>query len=75
MVEWHDIIWQSLLQELQKLGRQYPTKPYTIKHNDGFVSIIRNGHTYMFNMGDYAGDTSKEITQNMAKDIVENYLV
>lgn len=70
MVEWQELVWQYLLQELH----EYPD--ISVKHNGGFIFMTIDGsdQTYMFDMSGYAGNTSAEIAQNIAKDIVENYL-
>lgn len=70
MVEWQELVWQYLLQELH----EYPD--ITVTHNGVFISMTIDGsdQTYMFDMNGYAGNTSAEIAKNIAKDIVENYL-
>lgn len=78
MADWHATTWHYILQELRKLERQYPdAKSYTVKHTSGYVHLTIDGddRPYLFDMGGYAGETSAEIAHNLAKDIVENYLM
>ena len=76
MSDWHDIVWQYLLQELKHMERECNVEqPYTLKNLKGFVHLEIDGKTYVFDKGGYAGNTSAEIAHNMAKDMVENYLM
>lgn len=76
MAEWHDIVWQCLLQELKHMEREHNIKQtYTLKNLQGFVYLIIDDKNHVFDMSGYAGNTSAEIAHNMAKDIVENYLM
>lgn len=74
MVEWQDMTWQCLLQELKYY---HIDKSYKLTHQKGFVFLIIDndeGYTYMFDMCKYAGETNEEIAKNIAKDIAKNYL-
>ena len=77
MVEWQEEVARCVYQELGTYVEENPDTPDFIlepSDNGVFSFWAKSGVTAQFDMSGYAGNTSAEISHNIVKDIVENYL-